>query len=73
MIEQTGKHGWPLVASERFPGEQTLACPKCGSTRITMTVEYPFVGSGPGGRGRLSDVGTRDKTICEACGHTARA
>jgi hypothetical protein len=72
-MKTTGKHGWPLVPSPHFPGEQTLACPKCGSTDLTLTVEYPFNGTGPGGRGRLGDYGARDKTICRGCGETARS
>ena len=69
----TGKHGWPLVPSTRFPGERTLACPDCSSTNITLTVEYPAYGSGPCGRGRLGDYGARNKTICNGCGKTAYA
>lgn len=55
-----GAHGWPLVPSTAFPGELTLACPKCGSTNVTLTVAY-----GPGGR--LGDPGATDIIRCEAC------
>jgi hypothetical protein len=64
----TGANGWPLVPSKAFPGEQTLACPRCKSTNVTMTVRYPIRGSGPMGRGRLGDVGTKNVNRCESCG-----
>lgn len=60
----TGKHGWPLVPSTRFPGETTLACPQCASTDITLTGAY-----GPGGR--LGDPGGHEITRCNACRHQA--
>lgn len=63
-----GAQGCPLVPSEQFPGELTLACDSCGSTALTGTVEYPGRGSGPGGRGRLGDAGSRDVMICRECG-----
>lgn len=59
---KTGAHGWPLVPSTAFPGELTLACPKCGSTNVTLTVAY-----GPGGR--LGDPGATDIIRCETCHH----
>ena len=62
MFLLTGAHGWPLVPSVRFPGETTLACPKCGSTDVYLTVAY-----GPGGR--LGDPGATDIIGCNACGH----
>jgi DNA-directed RNA polymerase subunit M/transcription elongation factor TFIIS len=60
--QKTGAHGWPLVPSTHFPGEQALACPKCSSTHVTMTVAY-----GPGGR--LGDPGATDIIRCESCKH----
>lgn len=68
--KQTGAHGLPLVPSKHFPGELTLACSACGSTEITLTVQYPARGTGSGGRGRLGDPGSRDVAICRACGKT---
>jgi hypothetical protein len=59
---RTGAHGWPLVPSKRFPGELTLACPKCGSTDIVFTGAY-----GPGGR--LGDPGGHDIVRCRSCKH----
>jgi RNase P subunit RPR2 len=49
-----------------------LACPVCLSTDITMTVEYPGVETGPGGRGRLGDAGSKEVNICNTCGHRHR-
>ena len=65
----TGAGGWPLVPSKAFPGEYTLSCPKCKTTNITMTCRYPVYGTGPGGRGRLGDHGTRDVNRCNECGY----
>jgi hypothetical protein len=67
-----GRGGWPLVASPTFPGERTLACPKCGSGGVEMTVAYPPVGTGPGGRGRLGDPGSSEVNRCVSCGYTHR-
>ncbi len=61
--------GWPLAPSTRFPGERTLACPKCHSTDVTMTCRYPVYGTGPNRRGRLGDRGSREVNICNACNH----
>lgn len=61
----TGAHGWPLVPSTCFPEEHTLACPRCGSTNITLSVQY-----GPGGR--LGDPGTVEYASCEGCKHDSR-
>ena len=60
----TGRGGWPILkgASTAFPGEDALACPKCLSTHVTMSVRY-----GPGGR--LGDPGSRETNKCENCGH----
>jgi len=57
-----GAHGWPMVPSKRWPGEEMLACPKCAGSNITMTVAY-----GPGGR--LGDTGATDIIRCNDCGH----
>ncbi len=65
---KTGAHGWPLVPSTHFPGELTLACPNCGSLEIALSVIYPGRGSGPGGRGRLSDPGALNTIKCQSCG-----
>jgi hypothetical protein len=68
MAQPTGAHGWPLVPSKRFPGEQTLGCPRCMSHDVTMSVQYPVRGSGPMGRGRLGDLGSREYAECQTCG-----
>jgi predicted nucleic-acid-binding Zn-ribbon protein len=58
-----GAGGWPLVPSKRFAGEQTLACPKCGSTNVNMGVHY-----GPGGR--LGSPGASGYNKCLDCKYT---
>ena len=72
MNGATGRGGWPLVPSQTFPGEQALACPKCGSLNITMGCEYPLHGTGSGGRGRLGDPGAKETNTCGTCGHKDR-
>jgi hypothetical protein len=69
LVKQMGAHGWPLVPSKAFPGELTLACPKCGGTEILLTGSYGFPGTGPNGRGRLGDRGGLDVIRCETCKH----
>lgn len=52
---------WPMAPSTNFPGEDTLACPVCGSTDVTM------IGSNLG-----SDVimGINLETLrCNSCGN----
>ena len=66
---ETGAGGWPLVPSQRFPGEKTLACPVCRATNVTITGTNPGYGTGPGGRWRMGDPGGRDVNVCGACGH----
>ena len=56
--------GWPLVPSERFPDEHTVACGECGSTDLSITVEYGTLG----GTRRLGNPGTRNVAVCQACG-----
>ena len=63
----TNKWGLLSAPSTRFPGELTLAC-TCGSIDLTLTCQYPVRGSGPCGRGRLGDYGTRELVICNTCG-----
>lgn len=65
---KTGVLGWPLVPSTHFPGENTLACPKCGSTHITLFSVGAGLGSGPGGRHRFGD-NYRSAIRCETCKH----
>lgn len=64
----TGAHRWPLVPSKAFPGELTLACPKCESTDVTLTIAPGAYGTGPCGRWRMGDQGGSDLIICNACG-----
>jgi hypothetical protein len=73
MPQKTGAQGWPLVPSTHFPGELTLGCPQCGSTDITMSVQYPVRGTGPMGRGRLGDPGSREYNRCNSCGLDSRS
>lgn len=70
LKQEYGLLGWPLVPSVRFPDEQTLACPKCGSLDVTLTSVPAGRGSGPSGRYRLGDS-YRPVNRCESCGHTA--
>jgi predicted nucleic-acid-binding Zn-ribbon protein len=65
---KTGAHGWPLVPSVRFPGEQALSCPKCGGTTITLFSVGAGIGSGPGGSHRFGD-NYRSAIRCESCKH----
>lgn len=58
---RTGAHGWPLVPSAHFPGELTLACPRCGSTRVTLS-------AWPGYDGRMFSPGMQNTIRCAACG-----
>ncbi len=67
---QLGRGGWPLTVSKVFPGEMTLACPKCRSTNVTLTVAPGAVGYGPNGRWRMGDPGGREMNKCENCGFT---
>lgn len=60
---KTNAYGWPLVPSERFPGEYQAACPVCGSLRIKytglpMTAQF------------LTD--RYETAECQTCGHTTR-
>lgn len=64
---KTGAFGWPLAPSKRFPGEMTLACPACGSTNVTMGVQYSPRGTGSRGQGRLGDPGSTDFIACNDC------
>jgi hypothetical protein len=68
-----GAHNWPLRPSRAFPGEKALSCPNCHSTDVTLSVRYPFHGSGPGGIGRLGDRGTMQTARCNGCGHCAES
>lgn len=67
----TGVCGWPLVPSRRFPGETTLACPKCGSLDVTMTIRPGAYGTGPGNSWRIGDQGGHDLNVCNVCRHTS--
>jgi hypothetical protein len=49
-------------------GEMHLACPTCGKSDITMSVQYPVYGTGSRGQGRLGDHGSRDTILCNSCG-----
>lgn len=60
--------GWNVADSKRNPNEKTLACPKCNSTDCTLSVEYPVYGTGPNGRGRAGDYGSKDYVRCNSCG-----
>lgn len=66
--KRTGAGGWPLVPSKTFPGENTLACPKCGSTNIVMSTVRVGRGTGPRGRTRLGDV-SMESLQCKKCGN----
>lgn len=66
--KETGAGGWPLVPSKMWPGEKSIACPKCGSLDVTMGGSYPVRGTGAGGRGRLGDAGGLDTNTCNDCG-----
>ncbi len=70
-VVKTGVGGWPLVPSAHFPGEMTLACPRCKSTNITMTIRPGVRGSGSHGRWRIGDYGGHDLNVCNTCGHTS--
>ena len=72
MTQLFGVHGWPLISSLRFPGETCLACPKCGSRNVMMSVHYVFPGTGPCGRGRLGDSGNTEYAQCQYCGCDSR-
>lgn len=52
-----GAFGWPLVPSVTFPNEQTLSCPKCGSTDVVLS-----------GYGRLGDRNSGNTIKCRSCG-----
>lgn len=66
--KSVGAHGWPLKPGGN--GEPALHCPKCGHDDITMGVQYPVHGTGPMGRGRLGDFGSRETIKCNSCGHS---
>jgi predicted RNA-binding Zn-ribbon protein involved in translation (DUF1610 family) len=68
---KTGAHGWPLVPSTRFKGETALACPKCGSTNVTLDTARGASGTAPGGRWRMGDPGSREYARCESCKHSS--
>lgn len=59
--QRFGAHGWPLVPSTRWPGENALACPDCGSTRVVL---YGI----PGWDGRMGSPGTGNGIRCKDCG-----
>jgi transcription elongation factor Elf1 len=48
--------------SEMFPGETTLSCPKCGSTKVTVTGNSPYGAATPW-----------QEVSCKNCGNTERA
>ncbi len=62
---------WPLAESKVYPGEYALACPKCGSTDIMMTIRPGARGTGPGGRARMDDPGNQGVNACVTCEHTS--
>lgn len=66
--QSTGALGWPLVPSTAFPGEQTLACPKCGSTNVTLFSVGAGIGTEAGGRYRMGD-NYHSAIRCEVCKH----
>lgn len=66
--QQAGAGGWPLVPSKLFPGEMTLACPKCKSTNVMMMVAPSGRGTGPMWRSRMGDPGSSELNICQDCG-----
>ena len=63
-----GAGGWPLVMPDdadgvAFPDEPHLACPACGSVKVTLTCEkgyQPGVG--------MTMARARDVNLCRACG-----
>lgn len=63
--QRTGRGGWPLVPSDRFPGETCLACPACGSRNVVLSC---FYGQGPDGRRRLGNPGGAETNTCADCG-----
>lgn len=67
----TGAHGWPLVPSPHFKGETCLACPKCKSTHVTLSIARGAFGTGPGGRWRMGDQGGREFAYCETCKYSS--
>jgi len=64
----TTLYGWPLVPSTNWPGETAVACPKCLSTNVTLTVRYGRNVSGYNRPGRLGDPGGCSLAICNDCG-----
>jgi len=67
--QNVGAHGWPLVPSQRFPGERDLICPACGSARVTLGSSPGGRGSGPRGRWRMGDPGGAAYAECGNCRH----
>ena len=60
-------HNWPMVPSPTFKGENTISCPRCGSTSWTLGGHYAAHGTAPGGRGRLGDPGGSEVCRCNDC------
>ena len=54
------------------PDSRPGYCDNCGSTNVSMIGDPPARGTGPGGSGRMGDVGYGSKTECKDCGHTTR-
>lgn len=63
----SGFGAWPLTPTDHFPGERSLTCPRCFRQESTLTTHPPAVGTGPGGRPRMGDPGSRDVVICGHC------
>lgn len=54
-----GAFGWPLVPSKRFPKEQTLSCPRCGSTDVVLSTY-----------GKLGSQQSGNTIRCKKCGNS---
>lgn len=52
-----GAFGWPLVPSKRFPKEESLSCPRCGSTDVVLSTY-----------GKLGDPQSGNTIRCKKCG-----